>query len=156
MWLTPEALWAASRVLHRRGWCRGARLLKGINFLLFRAVLPPEAEVGRGVILSHYGLGVVLHPNVKIGDRVRIYHRVTIAAEAVIGTAVGVTIGDDVMIGTGAVVVARVGRPLTIGCGASIGANAVVTRDVAAGVTVAGVPAKVIPSRGRDASSSAT
>jgi serine acetyltransferase len=139
-----EQLWSASRSCHRRGWGRVARLLKAINFLLHHCLLPAEAEVGEGVCLDHYGLGVVIHPQVSIGDRVRIYHGVTIAGETWIGSPVRVRIGSDVGLGVGCKIIPRAGQGLTIGEGAVIGVNAVVTKDVPAWEVWAGVPARRI------------
>ena len=151
----PETIWRLSSTLHRRGWCRLARLLKAMNFILFRAVLPPEAVIGRDVRLHHFALCTVIHPNTTLGDRVRIFHGVTIAAEAVVGSSCRVVIGDDVVIGAGAVIVARIGRSLSIGRGAQIGANAVVTRDVEAGEHVGGVPARSLKGAAPDNSETA-
>ena len=58
------------------------------NFLVYKAILPCEAVVGAGLTLDHYGLGIVIHPNVTIGDRVRIYHGVTLAAETGLGRSI--------------------------------------------------------------------
>jgi len=121
-----------------------ARFLKFLNFLLFKAILPCEAKIERDVALEHYALGVVIHPNVQIGQRVKIYHHVTLAAETNIGSEHAIVIGNDVTIGVGAIVVARTHRSLYIGDGATIGAGAVVTNSVAPGVTVVGVPARPI------------
>ena len=133
-----ERLWAWSRALHQRGWRRSARVCKGLNFLLHHALLPPEAVVGEDVRLDHYALGVVMHPNVVIGNRVRIFHGVTFAATAPIGSGINICIGDDVMIGAGAIIIARANQGLTIGAGAAIGAGSVVTHDVEPGATYVG------------------
>ena len=93
-------------------------------------------------MLDHYGLGVVIHPNVTIGDRVRIYHGVTLAAETWVGSEHRIVVGDDVMIGAGAMVVARTNTSLHIGNGARIEAGAVVTKDVP---PVVGSPAARFP-----------
>lgn len=121
-----------------------AHILKAINFFAFHTILPYQAEIEKDIELPHYGLGVVVHPNVKIGQRVKIYHHVTLATEAWIGSEHKIFIGDDVMIGTGAVIVGRGNKSLTIGSGAKIGANAVVTCDVLPGQTVVGVPARPV------------
>ncbi|MFN3193056.1 MAG: serine O-acetyltransferase [Aureliella sp.] len=118
-----------------------------INFLMHRALLPGEAVVGAGLILEHYGLGVVIHPNVTIGRNCRIYHHVTIAGEVAIGAPERVTIGDNVMIGAGAVILPRSNSSLRIGNNVAIGANAVVTKDIPDNAVVAGIPAKVIRMR---------
>ncbi|WP_269431621.1 hypothetical protein [Chthonomonas calidirosea] len=55
--------------------------------------------------------------------------------------------GDDVMIGAGAKIIAKPDRGLRIGNGAQIGANAVVTRDVADDETVVGVPARPLKTK---------
>ncbi len=118
------------------------RLIKIINFLIFHAILPYQAEIERDIDLKHYGLGIVIHPNVKIGHRVQIYHNVTLAAETWVGSPYKIEIGDDVFIGAGAAIVGRKDQSLIIGDRAVIGANAVVTHDVNAGETVVGVPAR--------------
>lgn len=115
-----------------------------MNFLLHRALLPSEAILGERLVLEHYALGVVVHPNVTIGDDVRIYHHVTIAGEMPIGAPERVVIGDRVTIGAHAVILPRPYRGLSIGADSIIGAGAVVTEDVPEHAVVAGVPARVI------------
>jgi len=142
--MNPVTFWLWScRAYQRRLW-PVARLLKTLNFLIFKAILPPEAIVAPDVKLEHYGMGVVIHPNVEIGGGVRIYHQVTLAAESPVGSAHKIFIGDGVTIGAGAIVIARGYQSLTIGDNAYVGAGAVVTRDVAPGQTVVGNPARPI------------
>lgn len=129
--------------MSRCGYSRTARLVKVFNFVLHRALLPAEGIVGTGITLEHYALGIVMHPNVTIGDDCRIYHHVTIAGESAIGSDNRVTIGDRVVIGVNAVIIPRSNTPLWIGDDAVIGAGAVVTGDVPARAVVVGVPAKV-------------
>ena len=119
-----------------------ARLLKMVNFILFKAILPYEAHIEKDIRLEHYGLCVVLHPNVTLGRNVTIYHNVTLAAETWVGSEHRIWVGDNVVIGTGAIIVGRSDQSLYIGDNAKIGAGAVVTRDVEAGQTVVGSPAR--------------
>ncbi|MBY6539474.1 serine acetyltransferase [Rhodococcus sp. BP-349] len=146
--MSPDRLWLLSCRLHERGHTRAARVVKTIIFLLFHAVLPYEARLGRDVQFWHRGLGVVVHPNSSIGDGARISQNVTLASgDWEIADEPTVVIGRGVMIGAGAFISSRKGRVLRIGDGARIGANAVVTDDVAAWTTVAGPKATVISSR---------
>jgi serine O-acetyltransferase len=132
--MRPETLWWLSCRLHRRRLTLLARVLKGLNFLLFHTVLPYECDIPRDVTLWHHGLGTVIHPNTRIGHRVKIGHNVTITAGSQApGSELAVVLGDDVVVGTGALVKPRRGRRLLVGDGAQIGAHAVVVDDVPAG-----------------------
>lgn len=138
MWI--GRLWKLSTRLHARGHRRAAWLLKGALFLTCRALLAPEAKVGERVRLGHCALGVVVHPNVSIGDDVLLYHGVTLGTDVPLADPRRMVIGDRVVVGAGAVVVG----PVTIGDDAVVGANAVVLRDVPPGVVVAGNPAVIV------------
>jgi serine O-acetyltransferase len=140
--MKPETFWWLSCQAYQRKLTLIARFLKLLNFLLFHCILPYEAEIERDIMLAHYGLGIVIHPNVKLGRRVKIYQHVTLATTTWIGSEYKIIIGDDVVIGAGAVVITKENQTLEIAAGAKVGANAVVTRDVVRGDTVVGVPAR--------------
>ena len=142
--MNPANLWWWSCRAHQHRLTPVARVLKLLNFVLFKAILPYQAIIERDIQLDHYGMGVVVHPNTTIGHRVRIYHAVTLAAETWVGSEHRLIIGDDVVIGAGAIVVARTNQSLTIGCGARIGAGTVVTGDVPCGRTVVGARTRLL------------
>lgn len=145
--MTPEYLWYLSCQLYRKKIPVIPQLIKTINFLIFHSILPYQAEINNDITFYHYALGIVIHPNVKIGKRVTIFHHVTLATQTWIGSPHKIIIGNNVVIGAGAVIVGRGDRTLTVGDGAKIGANAVVTKDVLPGETVVGVPAYPIKKR---------
>ncbi len=145
--MTPSHLWWLSCYLYQMKLEWLARLLKGILFLIFHAILPYQAEIEKDIILQHYGLGIVVHPNVRIGHRVKLFQHVTLATETWIGSPYKIVLEDDVVVGAGAKIIGRGDQTLTIGKGAIVGANAVVTKDVLPGQTVVGVPAKPIKER---------
>ena len=103
--LKPARLWYASTRLHRRGWGRTAKLLKAVNFAMYKCLLPGEADVSADVILEHYAVWTV-------GRGVRIFHGVTVAGSTWIGSPHRVVIGDDVSIGAGAIVVGGPARTI--------------------------------------------
>lgn len=138
--LNPVSLFRFSQRLHRSGHTSAARVVQGLNFLVFRTILPPAVEAGFGLELNHRGFNVVVHPLTTLGEHVRIQHGVTIANKSRLSdpNRRRTVIGDRVRIGAGAVIIG----PLTIGEHAEIGAGAVVTRDVPARETWAGNPAR--------------
>ncbi|MDR3572037.1 MAG: serine acetyltransferase [Candidatus Pacebacteria bacterium] len=115
--------------------------LKVLNRVVFSVSLPPSVKVGRNVTFGYQGLGIVVHSRAVIGNNVRISPNVVIGGRGGPGVPV---IEDDVLIGAGACILGQV----TVGRGAKVGANSTVVSDVPAGVTVIGVPAKIIGSNG--------
>jgi serine acetyltransferase len=142
--VSPERLWLLSIALHRRGHRRLARMLKRLNAVLYRNSLPWTVSVGEHLSLGNRSLGIVIHPNVEIGDRVSISHRVTIAVRAGNKAPYKVIVEDDVSIGTGVVVITPHRASLRIGRGAVIGPGAVVSGDVAPGARVYCAPARTL------------
>jgi serine O-acetyltransferase len=122
-------------------WSRQQRLpalelvFNKLNAVLCNCIIGRGAEFGPGLVLIH-STGVVINGSVRGGSGIHIEHQVTIGAER----RVSPTIGDNVFIGAGAKIIGNV----KIGDGARIGANAVVTKDVPAGRTAVGVPARLV------------
>jgi serine O-acetyltransferase len=106
----------------------------------FACDLPHTVQFGRDVHLPHNGLGVVMHPKVKVGEGSLILSNVTIGGN---GRGFGGVpeIKDHVYIGTGAVIIG----PVVVGSRARVGANAVVTKDVPDDHVALGVPAVCRP-----------
>jgi serine O-acetyltransferase len=121
--MKPETLWYWSTRLHRRGLTRLAAMLKLGNYLLFRAILPYECDIHQDIQLLHHGLGVVVHPNARIGRGVCIGHGSLIS---------GTDVGDGTFIAAGVRIAAAHNHRITIGEHCQIGLGAVVTRDVPA------------------------
>lgn len=106
--------------------------------VIFGAVVPAQASLGRGIVLGYGGLGIVIHGRAVIGDDCHLNQHVTVG-----GTSKNPqvpVIGNNVFIGAGAKILGGV----TIGDNVVVGANAVVVKDVASNTLVAGVPAKVL------------
>ncbi|MGF6551747.1 serine acetyltransferase [Paraburkholderia youngii] len=102
--------------------------------------IPCRVTLGRGVVLYH-SIGIVINERVKIGDGCIIRHGVTIGNK-LIGDQESdpPTIGKRVEFGAGAIVIGNI----SVGDDAIIGAGAVVTRHVAAGAIVVGNPAREV------------
>ncbi|MEQ9662935.1 MAG: serine O-acetyltransferase EpsC, partial [Parasphingopyxis sp.] len=99
----------------------------------------PGAQIGRHLFIDH-GFSVIGETAV-IGDNVTIYQNVTLGGTNPANGVAGKrhpTIEDDVVIGSGAQILG----PITVGKGARIGANAVVTKDVPPGAVMVGIPAR--------------
>ena len=120
------------------------RCLALFNRVVFAVQLPASAVLGRGVQLNYSGLGTVIHHRAVVGARVVIGPGVVIGGRSQIWEVP--VIEDDVQIGVGA----KVLGPVRIGHGAVVGANAVVLHDVPPGMTVAGIPARILRRREPD------
>lgn len=119
-----------------------ARVVNHLSRFLTAIDIHPGARIGRDFFIDH-GF-VVIGETAIIGDNVTIYQCVTLGGTDPAGGVAGKrhpTIEDGVIIGSGAQVLG----PITVGRRARIGANAVVTRDVAEGATMVGIPAKPVP-----------
>jgi serine O-acetyltransferase len=101
--------------------------------------LPYTAKIGRKVVIEHQG-NIVVHGACEVGDGSILRQGVTLGIKHLHSLNDAPKIGRDVNIGAGAVVLGDV----VVGDGATIGANSVVTRDVAPGKVVVGAPAREI------------
>jgi serine O-acetyltransferase len=140
--IRPEVIWKLSSDLYHKGHRSLPALLKLMNYLLYRAILPPEVKIGSNLRLDHLALGVVIHSQVEIGNHCRIYHHVTLSASTRTGSPYKVIVGNRVTIGAHTIVVARRNKTLTIGDGAYVGAGSVLTKGVPPGEVWAGNPAR--------------
>src|SRR6266853_6812685 len=116
-----------------------ARWLTGIE-------IHPGAIIGRRVFIDH-GMGVVIGETAEIGDDCTLYHGVTLGgtrpSKEEGGKKRHPTIGNDVIVGSGAQVLG----PIRVGDGARIGAAAVVVKEVPDGATMVGNPARQVGRR---------
>ena len=110
-----------------------ARLIYRYIYLQFNCQVPYTTVIEEDVEIVH-GIGIVLHQNSVIGKGTKIYQNVTI------GNANGPRIGENCIIGAGAVVLGDI----TIGDNVRIGANSVVLKDVPSNATAVGAPARII------------
>ncbi len=101
--------------------------------------LPYSVKLGRRVVIEHQG-GIVIHGGCEIGDDSIIRQGVTLGNKTLDRPYDSPKLGKNVNIGAGAKVLGAV----TIGDGASVGANAVVLKDVPAGAVAVGIPAKIV------------
>ncbi len=97
-------------------------------------------KVGRRLMIGHQGT-IVFHENSQVGDDCIIRHGVTLGAGSHKRSHDAPRLGNRVQIGAGAMILG----PITIGDGAAIGANAVVTSDVPPGAKVIVAPAQIVP-----------
>ena len=135
-----------ARIFHRmanRLWRAGfkwsARFLSHIGRGLTGIEIHPGATIGRRFFIDH-GMGVVIGETAEIGDDVTLYHGVTLGGTSWKEGKRHPTLGNGVVVGAGA----KILGPISIGDNAKIGSNAVVVKDVPAGATAAGIPARIL------------
>jgi serine O-acetyltransferase len=136
-----HALWA-HRVAHwlwQHNLKLPGRLLSHINRFFTGIEIHPGATIGRRFFIDH-GTGVLIGETAEIGDDVLMYGGVVLGGTTLEKKKRHPTLGNGVEMGTGAIALG----PITIGDGARIGASSVVIRSVPPGVTVVGIPGRVV------------
>ena len=135
-----------SHLFHVAGFDLIARIISQTIRFFTGIEIHPGAKIGKNLFIDH-GMGVVIGETSEIGDNVTIYHAVTLG-----GSSPSIdserqrhekrhpTIGNDVVIGSGAQIIG----PVKVGNGARIAANAVVVKDVPENATMVGIPAKAV------------
>jgi len=135
-----------AHLFHVAGFDLIARIISQIIRFFTGIEIHPGAKIGKNLFIDH-GMGVVIGETSEIGDNVTIYHAVTLG-----GSSPSIdserqrhekrhpTIGNDVVIGSGAQIIG----PVNVGNGARIAANAVVVKDVPENATMVGIPAKAV------------
>ena len=136
-----HAIWIhrLSAALWGWGWKWLARLVSNFGRWLTGIEIHPGAKVGRRFFIDH-GMGIVIGETAEIGDDVTLYQGVTLGGTSWNKGKRHPTLEDGVVVGAGA----KVLGPFTVGAGAKVGSNAVVTKAVPAGATVVGIPGRII------------
>jgi serine O-acetyltransferase len=142
-------IWRFSSYLWRRRLFLLARLVSHLGRLMTAIEIHPGARIGRRFVIDH-GTGVVIGETADIGDDVTLYQGVTLGgiapsvdSRAQVEVKRHPTLQTGVIVGSGAQILG----PIVIGEQARVGANSVVTRDVAPGATAVGIPAHLVVSR---------
>ena len=135
-----------SNFFYKAGFDLVARIISQTVRFFTGIEIHPKANIGKNLFIDH-GMGVVIGETSEIGNNVTIYHAVTLG-----GSSPSVdserqrhekrhpTIGDDVVIGSGAQIIG----PIKVGNKSRIASNAVVVKDVPDNATMVGIPAKAV------------
>lgn len=134
VWLhrLAHALWGS-------GWKWLARVVSNFGRWMTGIEIHPGAKIGRRFFIDH-GMGIVIGETAEIGNDVTLYQGVTLGGTSWNKGKRHPTLEDGVVVGAGA----KVLGPFTVGAGAKIGSNAVVTKEVPAGATAVGIPGRII------------
>ncbi|NLT06884.1 MAG: serine O-acetyltransferase [Solirubrobacterales bacterium] len=124
-----------AHALHEAGVPLLPRFLANVTKVITGVEIHPAARIGEALFIDH-GAGVVIGETAEIGDDVTLYQGVTLGGTGFESGKRHPTIGDNVVVGSGA----KLLGPITVGSCSKIGANSVVIHDVPANSTVVGNP----------------
>lgn len=130
-------VWNLKMLFLSRAISQFARFLTGIE-------IHPGAQIGEGFFIDH-GMGVVIGETSIIGNDVTLFQGVTLGGTGKETGKRHPTLGDNVVVGTGAKILGNI----HIGDNSYIGANAVIIKDVPANATVVGVPGRITRQDGK-------
>ena len=130
--------------LHKRGFKFLARLISQTSRSFTGIEIHPGATIGKGLFIDH-GMGVVIGETAIIGNEVTLFQGVTLGGTGKETGKRHPTLGNNVVVGTGAKILGNI----HIGDNSYIGANAVVIKDVPANATVVGVPGRITKQDGK-------
>lgn len=125
--------------LWRKGLKWFARFLSTFSRWMTGIEIHPGATIGERFFIDH-GMGVVIGETAEIGNDCTLYHGVTLGGTSWNKGKRHPTLCDGVVVGAGA----KVLGPIVVHEGARIGSNAVVTKEVPAGVSVVGIPGRIV------------
>lgn len=128
-----------SHVLYNKKLFFLARFISQVNRFLTGIEIHPGAVIGKGLFIDH-GMGIVIGETAEVGDYCTIYHGATLGGTGKDTGKRHPTIGNNVLISTGA----KILGPFKVGDNARIGANAVVLNEVEENTTVVGVPGRTV------------
>lgn len=140
-----HAIWAHlfAHWLYRRRWFTVARVISQASRFMTGIEIHPGARIGNRLFIDH-GMGVVIGETCEIGDDVVIYQGVTLGGTGKEKGKRHPTIGNNVVISSGAKVLGS----FKVGDNSSIGANSVVLREVPPNCTVVGIPGRIVKQDG--------
>jgi len=140
-----HAIWMhrISHALYKRGWILVPRVISNICRFLTGIEIHPGATIGEGLFIDH-GTGIVIGETAEVGKNVTLYQGVTLGGTGKEKGKRHPTIGNNVVVASGAKVLGS----FTVGDHAKIGAGSVVLKEVPAYATVVGIPGKVVLMRG--------
>lgn len=144
-----HAIWLhrIAHKLYKRGWVFLPRFISHINRFLTGVEIHPGATLSEGLFIDH-GMGLVIGETAEIGKNVTIYKGVTLGGTGKEKGKRHPTVGDNVVISTGATVLGSI----MIGNNVKIGAGSVVLKDVPDNTTVVGVPGRIVVKDGQKVS----
>jgi serine O-acetyltransferase len=116
-----------------------ARIISQFTRFFTGIEIHPGAKIGRGLFIDH-GMGIVIGETAEIGDNCTLYQNVTLGGTGKDKGKRHPTIGNNVLIGSGA----KVLGPFSVGDNSKIAANAVVLSEVPDNSTAVGVPARIV------------
>jgi len=124
------------------------RVLSQVSRFFTGIEIHPGARIGKGFFIDH-GMGVVIGETTQIGDNCVLFHNVTLGGTGKHKGKRHPTIGNNVMIGTGAILLG----PIKVGNNVKIGANTfILMQDVPDNTTVAGTPGRIVKMNGENVS----